>query len=184
MANPPLLEMDRDALAFAPIGFGDDDVCLVTFVGGGKQSHAGLPTPTQRGGDIGEPVSGVEHLGADQMRRKVAVAESEPVGICAVGGQFLLGVPRLVGSTPTALRVDSAAERVHTGVEIGTDAHAVHPCVVTDVDHRGDLVSAARRRVARGVGKRRRTEQFANSGQKSCAADTADEYRHLHNDPL
>ncbi len=76
------------------------------------------------------------------MGGQVAVAEPEPVGLHAVGGEFLLGMPGFVAVAPAALRVDAAAQGVHAGVEVGTDPHAEHPGVVADVDDGGQLVLA------------------------------------------
>jgi hypothetical protein len=71
------------------------------------------------------------------MGGEVAVAEPEPIRLHSVGGEFLLGVPRFVAMAPAAFGVDAAAEGVHAGVEVWADAHAEHPCVVADVDDRG-----------------------------------------------
>ena len=82
------------------------------------------------------------------MGGQIAVAEAEPVGLHAVGGEFLLGMPGFVAMPPAALGVDAAAQGVHAGVEVRADPHAEHPGVVADVDDRGQFVYriATRRR--------------------------------------
>ena len=156
---------------------------LVPVVGGGQQAYARIPPPAQSCGDVAEPVSGVEHLGADQMRGQVAVAESEPVGVGAVGGQFLFGMPGFPASAPSAIGVDAIAEGVHAGVEIRADAYAVHPRVVADVDHRRHLVFRGRQTLRQHVGERRASKEFANTLQKSGATDATNKNRHLHKQP-
>ena len=74
------------------------------------------------------------------MRGEITVAEAEPVGLHAVGGEFLLGMPGFIAMAPAALRVDTAAQGVHAGVEVRADPHTEHPCVVADVDDRGQLM--------------------------------------------
>ena len=105
-----------------PSGSVDDDVGLDTVVGDRQQGDARLPPVAQRLGDRGEWVAGAQHLGADQVGGDVAVAEAEPVGHRAVGGQFLLGVPGFVHPAPPAVGVDAAPQGVHAGVEVGADA--------------------------------------------------------------
>ena len=112
------------------------------------------------------------------MGGQVAVAEAEPIRLHAVGGEFLLGVPGFVAVPPAAFGVDAAAEGVHAGVEIGADAHAVHPGVVADVDDRGQLVSVA----IRSAGELAQAEQMLHTQQEARAADAADQNRDLHTD--
>lgn len=76
------------------------------------------------------------------MGGQIPVAEAEPVGLYPpVGGEFLLGVPGFVAmAPPAALWVDAAAEGVHAGIEVRTDAHAEHPGVIAHVDDGRQLV--------------------------------------------
>lgn len=112
------------------------------------------------------------------MGGQVAVAESEPVGLHAVGGEFLFGMPGFVAMAPPALGVDPAAEGVHTRVEIGADPHPEHPRVVPDVDHRGQLVVGLDLRGVRA--ELSQPEQPLYAEQEACPAYAADQYRHLH----
>ena len=121
-------------------GIGDDDVGFAAVVAGRQQSRAGRPPLAQRLGHLRQRIAGAQHLAAHQVGGQVAVAEPEPVGLHAVGGEFLFGVPGFVAMAPAALRVDAAAQGVHAGVEVGADPHAVHPGVVADVDDRGQFV--------------------------------------------
>ena len=77
------------------------------------------------------------------MGRDVAVAQAEPRRVHAVRLQLVLCAPRLVPAAPPAVDVDALAERVHHGVEVGTDLEAVDPQVVGRVGDDGDLASAA-----------------------------------------
>ena len=106
----------------------------------GSSRAPGCPALAQRLGHLRQRIAGAQHLAADQVGGQVAVAEAEPVRLHAVGGEFLLGVPGFVAMAPAALGVDAAAEGVHAGVEVRADPHAVHPCVVADVDDRGQFV--------------------------------------------
>src|SRR6202022_1916628 len=109
------------------------------------------------------------------MGSQIAVTELEPVGLYAIAGQFLLGVPGFVAMAPAALRVDAAPQGVHAGVQVGTDAHPVHPGVVADVDDRGQLAIGRRRR-----GELAQTEQLLHPEEKAGAANPADQNRDLH----
>ena len=106
----------------------------------GSSRAPGVPSVAQRLGHLRQRVARAQHLAAHEMGGQVAVAEAEPVGLHAVGGEFLLGVPGFVAMAPAALRVDAAAQGVHAGVEIRADPHPVHPRVVADVDDRGQFV--------------------------------------------
>lgn len=77
--------------------------------------------------------------------------------------------------TPAAVGVDPAAEGVHAGVEVRTDANAVHPCVVSYVDDSRELMLAGT------VGKGAEPQQVLHAQQKPCAADSADQNGDLHN---
>jgi hypothetical protein len=115
----------------------DDDMGLDAVVGHRQQPDAGLPPLAERPGHGGERVAGVEHLGADQVGREVAVAESEPGRLDAVRLELLLGPPGLVPPSPPAVGVDPAAEGVHDRVEVGAHLEPVEPQVVGGVgDHR------------------------------------------------
>ncbi len=111
------------------------------------------------------------------MRGQVAVAEAEPIRLHAVGGEFLLGVPGFVAVAPAAFGVDAAAEGVHAGVEVGADAHAVHPGVVADVDDRGQRMI-----LCFPVCELAEAEQVLHPQQEARAADAADQNGDLHTD--
>lgn len=154
--------------ALRAVGRVDDHVGLVPFIGDGQQPHPRVPPPTQCRRDIGQPVAGLEHLRADQVGGQIAVAEAEPVGVGAVGGELFLRMPRLVPPPPGAFFVDAAAERIHAGVEIGADPNAMHPGIVADVDDGADgmLRIVIPRFVAgwgSGIGERGAAEQLAHS---------------------
>src|SRR5205085_9822821 len=71
-----------------------------------------------------------------QVRGDVLVAQAEPGGLGAVGGQLLLDRPGLPDPPPATLRIGAAAERIHDAVEVGADPQPVQRHVVADVDHR------------------------------------------------
>ena len=110
------------------------------------------------------------------MGGQVPVAESEPIRRDAVGGQFLLGMPRFVTVTPAAFGIDTAAEGVHAGVEIGADAHPEHPRVVSHIDHGGQLVL----RFGAGIGKLPQPQQMLDAEQEAGATHAADQNCDLH----
>ena len=92
----------------------DHDVGLDPVVGHRQQPHAVAPervepAPAERLGHRAQRVAGLEHLGAHQVGRDVAVAEPEPGRLHAVRRQLLLGVPGLVAAPPAALGVDAVA---------------------------------------------------------------------------
>ena len=112
------------------------------------------------------------------MGGQIAVAESEPIGLHAVGGEFLLGMPGFVAMAPAAFGVDTATEGVHAGVEVGADAHAVHPGVVADVDDGGQRMILC----LRSCRELAEAEQLLHAQQEACAADSADQNGDLHTD--
>lgn len=104
------------------------------------------------------------------MGGQVPVAEAEPVGLHAVAGQLLHGVPGFVAVPPAALGIDAAAQGVHAGVQVGADADPVHPGVVADVDDCGQFVRGGP--VVRcGFGELAQTQQFLDAEQEPGAAD-------------
>ena len=109
------------------------------------------------------------------MRRQITVAQPEPIRLHAVGREFLLGMPGFVAVPPTPFRVDAAAEGVHAGVEVGADAHPEHPRVVTDVDHRGQLM---RRLVT--AAELAEAEQMLYPEQEARASHAAHQYSDFH----
>ena len=175
VAHPPLLEVDRPALA--GVGIGDDDVGFAAVIAGGQQVRAGRPALAQRLGHLRERIAGPQHLAADEMRGQIAVAEPEPVGLHSIGGEFLLGMPGFVAVAPPALGVDAAAEGVHAGVEVGADANAVHPRVVADVDDR-----RSRMILWFPACELAEAEQVLDPQQESRTADSADQNGDLHTD--
>ena len=112
------------------------------------------------------------------MGGEVAVAEPEPVGLHTVGGEFILGMPGFVAMSPAAFRVDTAAQRVHAGVEVRADPHTEHPRVVTDVHDRGQLVCRGVRRIP----ELPQPQQVLHAEQEAGAAHAADQNRDLHSD--
>ncbi len=111
------------------------------------------------------------------MGGEVAIAEAEPIRLHTVGGEFLLRVPGFVAMAPTAFLVDTAAQGVHAGVEVGTDAHPVHPRVVADVDDRGQRMILW----LRGC-ELAESEQALHPQKETRAADAADQNGDLHID--
>ena len=97
---------------------------------------------TQGLGDLGQWVVRAQHLAAHQMGGQIAITEAEPIRLHAIGGQFLFGMPGFVAVSPAPVGINAAAQGVHAGVQVRADAHAEHPGVITDVDHRGQLVLA------------------------------------------
>ena len=116
------------------------------------------------------------------MGGEVAVAEAEPVRLDAVGGQFLFRVPGFVAMAPSAFGVDTTAEGVHAGVQVGADANPEHPRVVTDVDHRSQVVFGIGCGSGELPGKLAQPEQSLHAQQESGPADSADENGDLHTD--
>jgi hypothetical protein len=128
-----------DRLLPPGLRIGHDDVSLDPLVAHRQHRDARLPAVGQRGGDGGQGIAGVEHAGADQVGGEVAVAETEPGRVRAVGGELLLDRPALAVPAPAALLVDAAAERVDDGVQVGADPQPVQRDVVAGVDDGGDL---------------------------------------------
>ena len=95
---------------------------------------------TQGLGHLGQWVIRAQHLAAHQMGGQIAITEAEPIRLHAIGGQFLFGMPGFVAVAPAPVGINAAAQGVHAGVQVRADAHAEHPGVITDVDHRGQLV--------------------------------------------
>ena len=121
--DPPLLEVDRPPGAVEV----DDDVRLAALVGHRQQPHAGLPALAQRGGDVGERVAGVEHLGADQVGGDVEVAEAEPGRLDAVDRQLVLDPPGLV-ARPQPRSVSMPPPRVY--ITLSRSGQTRSPCTV------------------------------------------------------
>jgi hypothetical protein len=88
--------------------------------------------------------------------------------------------------TPAAFGVDTAAQGVHTGVEVRADPHAVHPGVVADVDDRGQFVIRlqpfGKLTRAGSAAEAAEPEQALHAKQEAGAADAADQNRDLHID--
>ena len=117
------------------------------------------------------------------MGRQVTVTQPEPIGVGAIGSQFLLGVPRLPASAPAALGVDAVTECVHAGVEVGTDPDPVHPRVVSHVDDCRHLMVGRGATGRENLRERGMSQEFTNTLQKPGATDASDENRHLHREP-
>src|SRR5690606_14037769 len=130
----PLLEVQRPALA----ALLHDHVRLDLVVGHRDEPDAWPPPVAQRLGDRGQRVPGGEHLGADDVRGDVPVAQPEPVRLHPVGEQLLLDGERLVVAPPALVLVDPAPEGVHHRVQIRTDAQSEKGDVVTGVPDDGD----------------------------------------------
>jgi hypothetical protein len=104
---------------------------------------------------------------------QIAVAQSEPVGLHAVGREFFLRVPGFVLAAPPAVGVDSAAEGVHARVEVGADPHAEHPRVIADVHYRRQLVGGR-------IPETAQPQQVLHTEQKAGAAHATHQNRDLH----
>ena len=107
VAHPPLLEVDGPLSSPVSGSVMTTWVSLRSSVAGSsrapgfQRSHSASVTCRQR-------IAGPQHLAADQVGGQVAVAEPEPVGLHAVGGEFLLGVPGFVAVAPAPFGVDTA----------------------------------------------------------------------------
>ena len=140
MAHPPLLEVDRlltaGALAL------DDDVGLDRGVGHRQQRDAELgqpPAGREAGDDLAQRHTAGEELGAVDVGRDVLVAEREPLGGGAEGGELGGDGVTLVGPTPPLTLVHAATEGVEDRVEVGADPQAEERDVVTGVADDGQL---------------------------------------------
>lgn len=173
MPDPPFLEVDCALLTVFRIR--DDDMRLTAVVGDRQQGDTRLPAIAQGLGHSRQRVPRAQHLAANQVCGDVAVAQTEPIGFGTVRRKFLLGVPGLSRMTPSTLGVDAAAEGVHAGVQVGADAQAVHPHVVTDIDDSGDP-RGGRVVLLRPVG----AEESAYALQESSPTDSANQYSHVH----
>jgi hypothetical protein len=172
--------MDRALLSVA--GIGDHDVGFTAIVAGGQYARARIPPVAQRLGHLRQRVAGAQHLAAHKMGGQVAVAEAEPVGLYAVGREFLLGMPGFVAVAPAPFRVDSTAEGVHAGVEVRADPYTEHPRVVADIDDGRQLMLGIVA-VWRGRGaKLPKPQEVLHAQQEAGAAHSADQNRDLHID--
>jgi hypothetical protein len=86
----------------------------------------------------GQPLAGVQQLGADQTHREVAVAEPEP-RLAAAGRECVHHVPRVARDAVAAL-VDGVGEPVGHEVRVRRDVHAVDLRVVGGVRDHDELV--------------------------------------------
>ena len=114
--------------------------CVSTSASVIGSSARQYPTASTACRHLGEGAPFAEPGSADEMGGEVAVSEAEPGLRLAVRRQLLLGVPGLVCPSPSAFGVDAPAERVHDRVEIGTDAQAEEPDVVSGVRDDAELV--------------------------------------------
>ncbi|GAA5041611.1 hypothetical protein GCM10023318_00870 [Nocardia callitridis] len=101
-----------------------------------------------------------QHFTANQVRGDIAITEAEPIRLRVVIRELFLGMPRFPETTPAAVGIYAAAQRVHASVEVGTNTKTVHPDVVTDIHDRGNI----------GVRK-----QFSDALKEARAADATDE---------
>ena len=163
---PVLLEVDC-ATATLIVGVIDHDVCLDSVVGHGQQFDTGLPAFAECRGHRRELIAGVEHLRTHQVGGDIAVTESEPARLDAVGRQLLLGVPGFVATTPAPVVIDPVTKGVHHGVEVRADAQAEHPHVIGGVGDNRD-------RVLLGV------DDLAKPSEEAGAADSAGKYGDVH----
>jgi len=118
---------------------GQHDVGLDPVIRHREQRHPRLPPLAQHRGDGGQRQPGGQHAGPVQVRRDVGVAQAEPVGPGAVGGEFGQDVVRVPGPAPALFLVDATAEGVHHGVEVGGHVQAEKGDVVAGVAYDGDL---------------------------------------------
>ena len=171
VANPPLLEVDRALAALAVV---DDDVGLDRHVGHRHQLDALLrqaPPGREPGGHLAERGALAEPLRAHDVGAEVEVAEREPLGDGAVGGELALHPVALVGAAPALALVHAVAERVEQGVEVGADPQPEQRDVVAGVRDDGDRRV---REAGRGV------EVVAQAADEAGAADAAGEGRDVH----
>lgn len=111
------------------------------------------------------------------MRCDIAISEAEPVRLRAVCGEFFFRIPGFAGVPPPAFGVDTAAECVHTSVQIGADAQTVHPHVVPDVDDGRDAMWAFVFLEGLTTGD---SERVLNTLKETGPADAANQYSHVH----
>ena len=140
---------------------------LYPVVAGRDHPDSGLPARAQGLGDRGQRVSGVEHPGTHQVRSHVLVAEAEPGGLGAVGGELLLHRPGLADAAPAPFRVRAGAQRVHDAVQIRADPQTVQGDIISDVDDGGDLPTVPGR-------------PSPDTDQKPSPADTAGQHDYAH----
>ena len=144
VAHPPLLEVDgaargRPGIVHAALRVVHDDMGLRALVGHREEADAWAPAIAECLGDGREGEAGVEHLRAHQVGGDVAVAQTEPRGLEAVGGQLLLDGEGLRLTAPAALLGDAVAQGVHHRVEVRAHAQAVDPDVVAGIADDGHL---------------------------------------------
>ena len=127
-----------------------------------------------RGLRLGEACARAQALGAHEARRKVAVAEPEPVRHPG-GLERLHHLPGVVAQAPAAL-VDRVGEPVRHEVGVGRDVDAVDLDVVARVGDDGELAgdveqAAGELGAARAAGQQQR--QTRSSGQLSTNRSSA-----------
>ena len=72
-------------------------------------------------------------LGAEQVRREIAIAKVEP-GLAVEAGERAQRVEALALKAPSGRRIGGAGERVDDRVEVGRDVKPVELLVVAGVD--------------------------------------------------
>src|SRR5215217_2258063 len=70
------------------------------------------PAGAQRGCHFREWIAGSQHLSPNQMGADVAVTESEPARLHAVGPKLLHDPPALISPTPAAYRIVSRSGQI------------------------------------------------------------------------
>ena len=113
----------------------------------------------ERGDGVGQSAALADPCRPGDVRREVAVAESEP-GRFAVLGESVHHRPRLVDQAPAALVIEAIGEHVHDGVVVGHHEQAVPLGVVAGVDDdrqvaggEGRLEAVGELRATRPTGK-------------------------------
>ena len=132
LPNEPLLHRELDDAGLARGG----DPGGHAVVGHREQAAREPPGGGDLGGDRRQRRPRPQALGAEQVRRKVLVAEPEP-RVDAVTGEGAEGGKGLTRQAPTGLGVVGPGKGVGHRVEIGADEQAVEPVIVARVhDHR------------------------------------------------
>ena len=139
---------------------------------GFQRAHSASVTCRQR-------VAGAQHLAAHQMGGQIAVAESEPVRLHAVGGEFLLGVPGFV-ACPQPRSGSIPPPRVY--MQVSRSGQIRTPCIQASSPTLTIAVSSWSSEARCRAGELAEAQQLLDTEQEAGAADAADQNRDLHTD--
>ncbi|OIQ73135.1 hypothetical protein GALL_452280 [mine drainage metagenome] len=134
-SDPPLLKVDEPR----PVVITDANVRLDALIAHWKQLDSKIPSLGQCGSHVGQGVAGIEHLGADQVRCHIAIAEAEPTWASTKASKLSFGIETLFCASPAVLFIDYSTQRVHDRVQVGADAQSMESYVVAGVGNDRDL---------------------------------------------